>query len=85
MYLSIYTYIYIYIYHYITLYLYFGQSWGFTNTPMWVYHQLALHFVRPYLGDYIRECLTIPEEITGIMTLDDVQTETCSLNGGFLK
>lgn len=44
-------------------------NYCFTNTPMWVYHQLALHFVRPYLGDYIRECLTIPEDADAEQTL----------------
>eukprot|EP00435_Cladocopium_sp_Y103_P067978 s631_g30.t2 len=49
-----------------------------TNTPMWVYHQLALDFVRPYLGEYIRECLTTPEDddaeqtLTVHMRADDV-------------
>ena len=36
--------------------------WGITKTPMWIYHQLAVDFVRPHLGEYVQECLNQPED-----------------------
>ncbi|CAK9008592.1 unnamed protein product [Durusdinium trenchii] len=50
-----------------------------TNTPMWVYHQLALEFVRPRLGELIQKCLQRPEDsdadrtLTVHMRADDIQ------------
>eukprot|EP00434_Breviolum_minutum_P031260 symbB.v1.2.027641.t1/scaffold2850.1/size68925/3 len=49
-----------------------------TKTPMWIYHQLAVDFVRPHLGEYVQECLNQPEDkdaqqtLTVHMRADDV-------------